>query len=384
MLELRWRGDGDEVTPLLYLDAQLAQLGRHGVQTVGLLHPPVVDVANGGGPLGEQRCHGDGHGRIGDVVHVHVDAVQRPLLGLDEVIAPGDAGAHLLQHVGEVDIALNAVLADAGDPHLALDGARREEVGGAGGIPFHQEVARADVALVALDVEQLVVVVLDDHPELLHDVQGDVDVGLGDQLPLDVDAGVARRHGRRHQEGGQELAGDGAVDMHITAPQPLGIHHQRRIAVFLQVLDMGARFAQGIHQMADGALFHARFPAQGVFAGAQTQRGAQRSHGGAGVAEEQIDRLLHRKAATQTVHGALGLVGGELVLDPELGQRRQHVTNVIAVEQVGEPGGATGQGCQQQGPVGYALGAGQIDLTGHTRNGFQTQRIHRLPVRSQK
>ena len=32
----------------------------------------------------------------------------------------------------------------------------------------------------------------------------------------------------------------------------------------LQVLDMGTRFAQGIHQVADGALFHARLAAQGT------------------------------------------------------------------------------------------------------------------------
>jgi len=198
-----------------------------------------------------------------------------------------------------------------------------------------------------------------------------------------VDAGVAGRHGGRHQKRRQELAGDGAVDVDIATPEPLGIHHQRRIAIFLQVLDVGTRFAQGIHQVADGALFHARLAAQGVLAGAQAQGGAQGAHGSTGIAEEQVDRCRDREAATQTVHGALGLVGGELVLDAELGQRRQHVADVIAVEQVGQPGGAPGQGRQQQGPVRDTLGAGQIDHPGHARNGFQTQRIHRLPVRSQ-
>ncbi len=317
------------------------------------------------------------------MVHVHVDAVQRALLRLDEVVTPGDAGAHLLQHVGEVDITLNAVLADAGHTHLALDGTCREEVRGAGGVPFHQEVTWADIALVALDVEQLVVVVLDDHPELFHDVQRDVDVGLGDQLPLDVDTGITGRHGRSHQKRRQELAGDGPIDVYVTAPEPLGIHHQRRVAIFFQVLDMGARFTQGIHQMADGTLFHPGFTAQHVFTGSQTQGRTEGTHGSTGIAEEQVDRCRYRKAATQTVHCALCLVGGKLVLDPELGQRRQHMTDIITVEQIGQPGGATGKGRQQQSPIGYALGAGQIDLTGHTRNGFQTQRIHRLPVLSQ-
>lgn len=200
----------------------------------------------------------------------------------------------------------------------------------------------------------------DDHPELLHDVQGDIDVGLGDQLSLDVDAGITGCHRRRHQKRRQELAGNGTVDVYIAAPQPFGIHHQRRKPVFFQVLDMGTRFAQGIHQMANGTLFHTRLAAQSIFTGAETQRGAERTHGGTGVAEEQIDRLFHRKAATQTVYCALGLVGGELVLDPELGQRRQHMTNVIAVEQVSQTGSATGQRRQQQRTVRDTLGAGKL------------------------
>ncbi len=306
--------------------------------------------------------------------------MQGGLLGLDEVVTPGDAGPHLLQHVGEVDVALDAVLADPGHPHLALDGTGGEEVGGAGGIPLHQEVTRADIALVALDVEGLVVVVLYHHAKLLHDVQCDVDVGLGNQLTLDVDAGIPGRHGGRHQEGGEELAGDGAVDVHVAAPQPLGIDGQRREAVALEVLHMGTGLAQGIHQMADGALFHARLAGQHVFARSQAQGGAQGAHGGAGVAEKQGDRLSDREAATQPLHLAHRLVGGELVLDPELGQRRQHVADVIAVEQVGEAGGAPRQRRQQQGPVRHALGAGQIDHPLDPSNRFQTQRIHSLPV----
>ena len=39
--------------------------------------------------------------------------------------------------------------------------------------------------------------------------------------PLDVDAGVAGRHGGRHQKRRQELAGDGAVDVDIATQSPL-------------------------------------------------------------------------------------------------------------------------------------------------------------------
>ena len=57
--------------------------------------------------------------------------------------------------------------------------------------------------------------------------------------------------------------------MHFAAPQPLAFNADGRITIPLQVVDLGAGLAQGIHQMADGALFHARLAGQGKFTAAQ-------------------------------------------------------------------------------------------------------------------
>ena len=60
------------------------------------------------------------------------------------------------------------------------------------------------------------------------------------------------------------------------------------------------------------------------------------------------------------MHGALGLVGGELVLDAELGQRRQHVADVIAVEQVGQPGGAPARAASSRARLETLLEPGRL------------------------
>ena len=107
------------------LPPHFTQLGGHRRQTVGLLHPPVVDIANGGRPLGEQRCGGDGHRRVRNVVHVHVDTAQFTAAAFDEIVAPGNARAHFLQHVGKLGVALHAFAADAGHAHGAAFDSRR-------------------------------------------------------------------------------------------------------------------------------------------------------------------------------------------------------------------------------------------------------------------
>ena len=73
VLQLCRRGDADIIFPLFHLGAHFTQLGRHGEQTVRLLDPPVVDIAQGSGPLREQRGGGDGHRGVRDMVHIHID-----------------------------------------------------------------------------------------------------------------------------------------------------------------------------------------------------------------------------------------------------------------------------------------------------------------------
>ena len=60
------------VGALLHHGAQLAQLGGHGGDAVGLLDAPAGDVAQRAGAVGIQRGHGDGHGdQAGDPAGHH-------------------------------------------------------------------------------------------------------------------------------------------------------------------------------------------------------------------------------------------------------------------------------------------------------------------------
>ena len=94
------------------------------------LDPPVVDIAQGSGPLREQRSGGDGHRGVRDMVRIHIDRLELAVGAGDEIVAPGDGGAHFLQYVGETDVALYAVAADTGDftvPPLMAPAARKYE-----------------------------------------------------------------------------------------------------------------------------------------------------------------------------------------------------------------------------------------------------------------
>ncbi len=131
ILQRRRRGDANIIFTLFHLGAHFTQLGRHGEQTVRLLDPPVVDIAQRGGPLREQRGGGDGHRGVRDMVHIHIDSLELAPGTGDEIVAPGDGGAHFFQYVGETNIALYAAAADTGDFHrAALNGASGKEIRG--------------------------------------------------------------------------------------------------------------------------------------------------------------------------------------------------------------------------------------------------------------
>lgn len=240
--------------------------------------------------------------------------------------------------------------------------AAAQEVGGGGGIPLHHHLTGGAVALVAANHKALMAVVFHLHAKQFHAVQGDIDIGFGDQLAFDLDAQIALRQGSRHQQGGEKLTGDIAADADGAAGQTIGIDLQRRESLLPQVADAGAQRAQGVHQIADRALVHARLAGQVESALAQAEGGGERAHGGAGVAQEQI-RRGRLEGATHPLDRTAAPVLRQPVADPQLRQGVEHVAHIVAVEQVGDAGLPLGQCRQQQNAVGKALGAGQLHLT---------------------
>lgn len=94
------------------------------------------------------------------------------------------------------------------------------EVRGGRSVALNRVIARRDIRLTPPDMEHPVVVVAHRYAEGAHQMQRDVDVRLGNQLALDVDLRILRRQRRSHQQRGQKLAGDAAVNGDVAAPKP--------------------------------------------------------------------------------------------------------------------------------------------------------------------
>ena len=137
----------------------------------------------------------------------------------------------------------------------------------------------------------------DVHAELAQQVERDVDVGAGNQFPHHFDhhvLGLCHQR-QRQQQRGQELAGDIAPDPDRCVQRQAVLsaitQPQRRVALLCQALDGAAQLAQGVDQVADRALVHARDAAEfkmgTLGAGQQGQCSRERAHGGAGIAQKQ-------------------------------------------------------------------------------------------------
>ncbi len=135
---------------------------------------------------------------------------------------------------------------------------------------------------------------------------------------------------QRHQQRGKKLARDVAAHAHRLAEVNRGRGHaQRRVAVLLHGVYRRAHGLQGLHQIADGALVHARHAAE---LGVRTQQGQGRrkwAHGGAGVTQKNLKGRLG--SAQRGRGGALQLPCGALALHahPKLLQRFSHHLGVV-------------------------------------------------------
>ena len=110
----------------------------------------------------------------------------------DKVVAPSDACAGFFQFGGKGGVALDGVFAQAGDAHgRAAEQSGGKEIGGARCVAFDGDAFGGAVACGG-DEEAAVGAVFDGDAEALHQVEGDVDIGLGNQFAFDADfAGFA-------------------------------------------------------------------------------------------------------------------------------------------------------------------------------------------------
>ena len=146
---------------------------------------------------------------------------------------------------------------------------------------------------------------VDLNAEPRQQLQGDGDVGLGNQLThhFNVYGGLGGDQGQRHEQRCEELARhipthlDGLVQCQCR--NSIAVRDaQRRVAGIAQVIDVAAQLPQGIHQVANGAFVHARHAREFKLATQQRQRSGQWAHGRACIAHEQAAGR-HGLASTQ-------------------------------------------------------------------------------------
>ncbi len=91
--------------------------------------------------------------------------------------------------------------------------------------------------LITAHDEALVILVFNFNTEGFHQVQGDINIRFGDQVTLDTNGGVLRRQRCGHQQRGQELAGNAAINLNVTAVKT-ALQSQRRVVFLLQILNL--------------------------------------------------------------------------------------------------------------------------------------------------
>ena len=152
--------------------AHFAQFGGHGGDTVGFLHAPRADVAEGAGLPCGQCHHGQGHGGIGNVVRVQIERQDGLVFGagnFNEIIAPQHGCAQFFQFAGKGNVSLDGVSAQAGNAHgFAGQQTCRQKIAGAGSVAFNVQLGGGVVAAGGGDVERAVLAVFHVHAELFH------------------------------------------------------------------------------------------------------------------------------------------------------------------------------------------------------------------------
>src|SRR5262249_2496180 len=207
---------------------------------------------------------GKGHDGMANVVHVHVDAAERAAVNGDAGFALLYAATHLLKNVDETDVALEAVLGQAGDGDAAAeDRGGGPEIGGGGGvgfdgIPSWTVVSACRSAALGVSPHLPALVVPQPHHGDRH-----LDVGLGHKGTLDPDcdrAIVIGVVGGRHEEAAEELATDFGPNSDCPASlSPVALNNHWRTPVpILAIRSHSVNLVQRVEQVLDGSLTHAR------------------------------------------------------------------------------------------------------------------------------
>lgn len=218
--------DGEPVRVLDSSDPAPPQLRDDRVDPVGLLAANELDPAHPCRSFGEHSDRGQRLGGVRDVRHVDVQTAQT--LRADDGHAGRRAlhdGAHALEQVGELHVALDAVRPEPVDRDAASrDRGGGHEVGGSARVRL--DVVVAGGVLRRCDDLLGDVRALDLDAEAVHHRGGHPDVGLGDDRGSQPDAQPVAHQRGGHHEPGDELAREVAGELHRAAGERSAHEHR--------------------------------------------------------------------------------------------------------------------------------------------------------------
>ena len=240
------------------------------------------------------------------MIQIQIERFQAVIDGrtrLDPVFIQRNLGTQRLERLREAHNALNTAQSNAVDAHRsATEHAGSEKIGRRRGIALDMNHAGAAIACALAHHEALPLLALDSHAKARHQGQRNLDIRLGDQRADNFDDHLRAGQRRGHQKRSQKLARN--IASHTNSPAGANLtwrDRKRRIAFCSSICDAGAKLTQGIDQITDGPLMHARHARQRIVAARQGKRRGQWAKSGARVAEEQFG-LLDREVAGDATH----------------------------------------------------------------------------------
>ena len=137
--------------------------------------------------------------------------------------------------------------------------------------------------------------------------------------------------GRDQQKGGKELAGNIAPYGYAATAEARRVYPDRRVAILLEILDVGAQLSQGVHQVFDGTLVHPGRACKGKDPLPQAKGRAKGPYCRASISQKQLC-FLRRERAALSINPAASFVLGQRQVYAQLLKRVQHVPRVVAVQ----------------------------------------------------
>ncbi len=117
---------------------------------------------------------------------------------------------------------------------------------------------------------------------------GDLEVGVGDELPFPMYREAPRQLRRQHHEGRDELARERAIDADGTTGEGAAFDLEGRVALRSKIGDVRAEASEGLHKRPKGAFAHARIAIQHKGAFSRSQQRRQGPHGRARIPQMKM------------------------------------------------------------------------------------------------